>query len=114
MEAVSRKQLFIKARKADLTNAILSLEFFSYLLSPITKVLNCYKLTLTSNITFTEILKKLPNLEDLSFMDTNVDIRNEWVEDLKIYGKNIIKLKIETNSFNFNAKELAEIIKVSV
>uniref|UniRef100_A0A914Q6E8 Uncharacterized protein n=1 Tax=Panagrolaimus davidi TaxID=227884 RepID=A0A914Q6E8_9BILA len=113
VEAVSKKQLFIKAQKTTLANAILSLEFFSYFLSPITEVFNCYKLTLTSSITFAEILKKLPNLEDLSFLDTNVEMGNEWVEDLKIYGKNILKLNIETNYFNFNAKELAKIIKVS-
>uniref|UniRef100_A0A914PPA5 Uncharacterized protein n=1 Tax=Panagrolaimus davidi TaxID=227884 RepID=A0A914PPA5_9BILA len=112
IEAVSKKQLFIKAQKAELENAILSLEFFCYLLSPITKVLHCFKLTLTSNITFAEILKKLPNLEDLSFMDTNVEMGNDWVEDLKVYGKNINKLNIETNNCNFNAKELANIVKV--
>uniref|UniRef100_A0A914PP96 Uncharacterized protein n=1 Tax=Panagrolaimus davidi TaxID=227884 RepID=A0A914PP96_9BILA len=112
-EAVSKKQLFIKAERVELENAILSLEFFSYLLSPITKVLHCYKLTLTSNITFAEILKKLPNLEELTILDTNVEMGNEWVEDLKIYGKNIIKINIEINNCNFNAKELAKIIKVS-
>uniref|UniRef100_A0A914P7X7 Uncharacterized protein n=1 Tax=Panagrolaimus davidi TaxID=227884 RepID=A0A914P7X7_9BILA len=113
IEAVSKKQLFIKARKVTLANTILSLEFFSYLLSPITKVLHCYYFTLTSTITFAEILKKLPNLEDLLFMGTNVEIGNEWVEDLKIYGKNIIKLNIEINNCNFNAKELAKIVKIS-
>uniref|UniRef100_A0A914P6W3 Uncharacterized protein n=1 Tax=Panagrolaimus davidi TaxID=227884 RepID=A0A914P6W3_9BILA len=113
MEAVSKKQLFINAQKATLVNAILSLEFFSLLLSPIIKVLHCYKLTLTSNFTFADILKKLPNLEDLSFTSTNVEMGKNWVKDLKIYGKNIIKLKIEINNFNFNAKELAKIIKVS-
>uniref|UniRef100_A0A914NXL7 Uncharacterized protein n=1 Tax=Panagrolaimus davidi TaxID=227884 RepID=A0A914NXL7_9BILA len=112
-EALLKKQLFIKARKAELDKAILSLEFFSYLLSPITKVLHCYNLTLTSSITFAEILKKLPNLEDLSFLDTNVEIGNEWVEDLKNYGKNVLKLNIGINNCNFDAKELAKIIKVS-
>uniref|UniRef100_A0A914PBP3 Uncharacterized protein n=1 Tax=Panagrolaimus davidi TaxID=227884 RepID=A0A914PBP3_9BILA len=112
-EAVSKKQLFIKARKTILENSILSHELFSLLLSPITKVLHCYKLTLTSNITFAEILQKMPNLEDLSLLDTNIEIGNEWVEDLKIYGKNIVKLKIEINDYNFNVKELAKIIKVS-
>uniref|UniRef100_A0AC35FND1 Uncharacterized protein n=1 Tax=Panagrolaimus sp. PS1159 TaxID=55785 RepID=A0AC35FND1_9BILA len=111
IEAISKKQLFIKARKATVGNAILSLEFLSFLLSPITQVLRCYKLAFTSSITFAEILKKLPNLEDLLLMDTNVEIGNKWVEDLKIYGKNIKKLNIETNNFNFDAKEMAKIIK---
>uniref|UniRef100_A0A914QDH2 Uncharacterized protein n=1 Tax=Panagrolaimus davidi TaxID=227884 RepID=A0A914QDH2_9BILA len=111
-EAVSKKQLFIKARKAAFGDAILSLEFFSYFLSPIIKVLSCYNLTLTSSITFAEILKKLPNLEDLSFIDTNVEMGNEWVEDLKTYGKNVLKLSIEINNCGFNAKELAKIIKI--
>uniref|UniRef100_A0A914R195 Uncharacterized protein n=1 Tax=Panagrolaimus davidi TaxID=227884 RepID=A0A914R195_9BILA len=114
IEAVSKKQLFIKARKAILRNSILSHEFFSLLLLPITEVLHCYKLNLTSNIKFAEILKKLPNLEDLLLRDTNIEMENKWVEDLKIYGKDIIKLNIETNNFNFNAKELAKIIKVIV
>uniref|UniRef100_A0A914NZK4 Uncharacterized protein n=1 Tax=Panagrolaimus davidi TaxID=227884 RepID=A0A914NZK4_9BILA len=111
IEAVSNKLLFIKAQTVTLKSVNLTCKDFYYLISPITKVLKCDKIVFTPDISFAEIVKKLPNLEILSFYRTYIETENTWVDDLKIYGKKIVSLEMDVKDLVFNVKALAKIIK---
>uniref|UniRef100_A0AC34FYS0 Uncharacterized protein n=1 Tax=Panagrolaimus sp. ES5 TaxID=591445 RepID=A0AC34FYS0_9BILA len=114
VKAISKKELFLKPKYITLKRVIISVQDFFYLLSPITQIIACTKLTFTSEIMFVDVLKKSPILEELSFFKTKIKVSDTWVEDLQLYGRKLIKLCVNIENINFNVKVLADIIKVRI
>uniref|UniRef100_A0AC34F931 Uncharacterized protein n=1 Tax=Panagrolaimus sp. ES5 TaxID=591445 RepID=A0AC34F931_9BILA len=108
-------------------------QFFK-LLSPATKLLECSNVTFTTKISFATILINVVNVEEIKFMDSEIEMSNshhkmfnmygievyggkhlghlDWVNILEVYGKKLKQLQISLDAFEYNFAKLANIIKV--
>uniref|UniRef100_A0A914YX77 Uncharacterized protein n=1 Tax=Panagrolaimus superbus TaxID=310955 RepID=A0A914YX77_9BILA len=85
------------------------------LLSPFTKEFSFSDSSCNPNLSFSDIIKKAPNLCEINNYDfeTNLKFEKTWVEDLLKYknGKNFQHLAIKIDILEMNVESMVEFIK---
>uniref|UniRef100_A0AC34FDK2 DUF38 domain-containing protein n=1 Tax=Panagrolaimus sp. ES5 TaxID=591445 RepID=A0AC34FDK2_9BILA len=98
-------------------DADITFEMILQMLSPCAKVFEVYDSSITPKLTFSDIIKKAPNLEVFSFQvdpsSGTVVYGNTWLKDLLKYknGKNFVKLDICLDILELDVESLVEFVK---
>uniref|UniRef100_A0AC34FZK4 Uncharacterized protein n=1 Tax=Panagrolaimus sp. ES5 TaxID=591445 RepID=A0AC34FZK4_9BILA len=66
------------------------------------------------NISFTDIIKNAPNIEDINVYDyyTNIIFEKTWMEDLVKYGKNLVSFTIKYDFKEFDVKNFIKFVEM--
>lgn len=114
LKDLNNHHLMIKASNITLHDVNLSRQELLFMFSPYTVSFHCSKLKISSIVTFSQILRKIPNIEDIGISKSDVKIENSWPDDLmKLKNGNYFKrFDVKINTSNFDIKTLASFMKV--
>uniref|UniRef100_A0AC34FWU6 Uncharacterized protein n=1 Tax=Panagrolaimus sp. ES5 TaxID=591445 RepID=A0AC34FWU6_9BILA len=115
-DSINAKTIFCFARILDISYSHLPAEIVLQLLSPYTKSLTMRNTVCEPNLSFSDIIKKSPNLEYIFIYDwtTNIIYEKTWAKDLLKYkiGKNLDYLGIKLDAFaDMDIENLVKVIQ---
>uniref|UniRef100_A0A914RBZ7 DUF38 domain-containing protein n=1 Tax=Panagrolaimus davidi TaxID=227884 RepID=A0A914RBZ7_9BILA len=106
-----KKEIICKSRYVNLFNPKIPAERFLQMLSTITKEVSLFKIE--SEVTFSDIIQKVPNIEVFEIRDKCLKVNGEtWLKDLMKFkkGKNFRELCIHLDTIEFDIEILKEFI----
>uniref|UniRef100_A0AC34FJB6 Uncharacterized protein n=1 Tax=Panagrolaimus sp. ES5 TaxID=591445 RepID=A0AC34FJB6_9BILA len=110
------KSVFIKTRILKIVTSELRGEEFIQLLAPWIKTLDLWKLTICSKaVTFSEMVEKIPNIEEITIYESTITINDQWLNDFMKFkkGNNFKSLIIRHIERDFDVESLITFIKVN-